>query len=712
MRQWAEVESRLQATLAQAALASDDLTDQQKLKWQTSALEQQARAVLDRPDGASRSICVRRTIGALAQAEDLLGDDKERIVERYVDCKQGSDSQKTQDMELKEKLYALRNTVIDRGMACFDFSVDWSEDGITEDTHGEYLEQFGKVIQQEVERGIQNAVQGNLNLDRVSREAATHTATCIGSAREFYGREALLNQGLQYVEELAQGEKKGTPLIMHGMRGAGKSSLLSAMTFRASETLERQGKQPVVVVRYCGTSIDSSNGRDLLESMSKQIMKAYGEDDQVPKDFESLSSYFKQQLERATPEKPLLVAIDALFQMSDDDHARSKPDWVPEELPPNVFLIVSTLEEEGDSYQAFRAMDIPPERFLEVEPVRKDEAEEILDGVLAARGRRLEASQRDRLLDMALDSEEERPGLLRLLLLAEVGSTLHAWSDVPDLPKGTPYIIESLLGMLEQMYGEAVVGGMLRFLSASMHGLSETEMLDLLSGDDTIVDSVLQYNETPLRRVPYAILSRIRHSLRSFMVERHMYGRTTLGWVHGRFLEVADKKYLTKEWFFGIKRALMMYFSGTLARDLPMRGIQEHPVFWKSSDQTIFNISRLSEMPNALEHVALEGPEAFSIAMESLCNLEMVAAQCAAGLARNYLSVVERIASSNMMPNYNPRLSDYAAFLREKIEIIEADAGQVMSQATNTPDGYITVPTRDVLKAEEEGLNITPWNES
>ena len=45
------------------------------------------------------------------------------------------------------------------------------------------------------------------------------------------------------------------------------------------------------------------------------------------------------------PEKPLVLFLDALDQLSDSDNARNLI-WLPAELPPHVRLVVSTLPGE------------------------------------------------------------------------------------------------------------------------------------------------------------------------------------------------------------------------------------------------------------------------------------------------------------------------------------------------------------------------------
>ena len=58
--------------------------------------------------------------------------------------------------------------------------------------------------------------------------------------------------------------------------------------------------------------------------------------------------------------------IDSLDQLTDEDGARRFLEWLPCKLPAHVYMIVSTLPEEGGCLQRLKTFGIPDEQFLQV----------------------------------------------------------------------------------------------------------------------------------------------------------------------------------------------------------------------------------------------------------------------------------------------------------------------------------------------------------
>ena len=62
------------------------------------------------------------------------------------------------------------------------------------------------------------------------------------------------------------------------------------------------------------------------------------------------------------------------------------------------------------------------------------------------------------------------------------------------------------------------------YLHLSNNGLTENELIDLISLDDEVLTDVFQYSAPPLRRFPAALWSRIRNAVRDYMVTRDASG--------------------------------------------------------------------------------------------------------------------------------------------------------------------------------------------
>ena len=68
----------------------------------------------------------------------------------------------------------------------------------------------------------------------------------------------------------------------------------------------------------------------------------------------------------ASEQRPLCIVIDSLDQLTDEDGARRFLEWLPRKLPAHVYIIISTLPEEGGCMKRLKTFGMPVEQFLEV----------------------------------------------------------------------------------------------------------------------------------------------------------------------------------------------------------------------------------------------------------------------------------------------------------------------------------------------------------
>ena len=69
--------------------------------------------------------------------------------------------------------------------------------------------------------------------------------------------------------------------------------------------------------------------------------------------------------QRATSDRPLVIILDSLDQLSKSHNAHDLT-WLPKQLPPHVYLVVSTLQYEYDLLETLRANVGHERNFVEV----------------------------------------------------------------------------------------------------------------------------------------------------------------------------------------------------------------------------------------------------------------------------------------------------------------------------------------------------------
>ncbi|XP_039495368.1 NACHT and WD repeat domain-containing protein 2 isoform X2 [Drosophila santomea] len=100
-----------------------------------------------------------------------------------------------------------------------------------------------------------------------------------------------------------------------------------------------------------------------------------------------------------------------------------------------------------------------------------------------------------------------------------------------------------LFERVEKQHGRILVFHALAYITASKSGLSESELEDLISLDDKVLDDVYQYHLPPTRRIPPLLWTRIRNDLPNYLSEREADGVNVMNWYHRQFRDTAKERY-------------------------------------------------------------------------------------------------------------------------------------------------------------------------
>ena len=210
-----------------------------------------------------------------------------------------------------------------------------------------------------------------------------------------------------------------------------------------------------------------------------------------------------------------------------------------------MVLLCLTLQ-VGGCLQYLKGRSIPPSNFLQVPALGSGEAEVILKGWLKENARTLTDKQFKLVTETSLDASKESPTPLRLRLLCDLALEWRSYDAAPDaaLPRTVEALIDEIFTRLERRHGDVLVAAFCGILGVSRRGVSENDLVDILSTDDDVLASVLQYHAPPVRRLPYHLVARLRHDLRRYLVERGEYNKSFLYWFHRQFWQCAERRYL------------------------------------------------------------------------------------------------------------------------------------------------------------------------
>ncbi len=363
--------------------------------------------------------------------------------------------------------------------------------------------------------------------DALEQEVNGQLAFAADQRQFFVGREAALDQLERYLTE-----KYNKPMGLWGYPGSGKTAVMAQMAARAPKAVP----DAVVVARFIGATPQSTDLRALLEGICRQVTRAYGGDESsLPTDLLKLMSEFPNQLALATPQRPLILLLDGLDQLTDQGYAYGL-EWLPVHTPPNVRIICSTLW--GDSLQ--NRFKSAAKRVLQLQRLTPAECELMLECWLERSQRQLNPSQTVAVLKVF--SVKSEPLYMRIVL--EEVIQWKSYEADPDLPLDIDDLIDRLFNRLAQPenHGKTMVDYSVGCLSAAKDGLGEDELLDILwQQDDVRYDFYIRSPKSPkdVEAMPAVIWARLYADLEPYLAERASDGASLIVFRHSQMAHAA-----------------------------------------------------------------------------------------------------------------------------------------------------------------------------
>jgi len=348
--------------------------------------------------------------------------------------------------------------------------------------------------------------------DAWAREDRDHETYAESRRTEFYvGRDAYFNQ----LDAFVRGGADDSGLTVLGESGGGKSALLANWVARWREANPRD----FVFQHYVGSSPMSAGHLALMRRLMVAIVRwcvdgstpgdRRAEEDRIPAEAEEIVKLFPDYLNRLAVRAKqndvrAVVVLDAINQLEDQHRGRLLA-WLPNRLPDEVRLILSTVP--SDTLDALQPRAWPA---ITVEPLMAEERVRFIACYLAHFAQGLSDVRARKIAGVAAASN---PLYLKTLLddlrVTGVHDQLDAQIDDYLQASDIPSLLGKILGRYERDYDRerpGLVGEALSLLWASRRGLTEPELLEVLkpAGRD---------------RLPTALWSPIRCAIADSLVD-------------------------------------------------------------------------------------------------------------------------------------------------------------------------------------------------
>jgi nephrocystin-3 len=393
--------------------------------------------------------------------------------------------------------------------------------------------------------------------DPLATERQMHEAFAEERSHLHVGRMEQARRLTEYV----QGRDR-RPGVITGESGCGKSAFL------ASWYLKHAAENPddFVLAYFIGASPDSTNHLRLLRNICQELKRQCNLKEEIPEDDKKLSETLAILLADASQGKSRIVlVIDALDQLSPLEGAHGLG-WLLDYIPEKVRLVVSSLE--GDYLDVLRRHEAEE---ITLPPLTTDEQREIVQALLGEWRRKLDDRQMSALLS--------HPGVKNPLYLGVALEELRLFGRfeqltlrIEALAEDIPGLFDQVLARLEEDHGRELVTEAFSLLGCSRYGLSETELLDLLSREGEV-------------QLPRALWARLARSARMYIIQRG----ELFGFFHRQLAEAVATRYPEREKSHG---KLATYFQNApLERKLDEYPYQlQHAEQWQTLANTLSDL--------------------------------------------------------------------------------------------------------------------------
>ncbi|XP_063905453.1 NACHT and WD repeat domain-containing protein 2 isoform X2 [Zophobas morio] len=300
-------------------------------------------------------------------------------------------------------------------------------------------------------------------------ELNQQTSFCQKAAQCSINREKTINEIKTYIN----GDSP-IPLVLYGPGGCGKTTLLA----RVAQCCQQWLPEAFLIFRFIGISAQSSTIEQLLSSITNQCsILTYGHKCYCIHNIATYEKILPTLLAASCLQRPLIIILDGIDQVR--GYSSKSIEWLPTKLPENIKFVLSV--SEGSDFYVQIAKKINQNSFIKMPLLGEAEAK----GILMSSVMQYNHSVNSKIQDCVLKSVQECTLPLYSKVLAWQTSW---WADKEHdiVPKG--HVNDQLSLMLEELekiLGVTQVQHALAIITSTKHGVTDSEMIDLLAFDDS-----------------------------------------------------------------------------------------------------------------------------------------------------------------------------------------------------------------------------------
>ncbi|TPX74763.1 hypothetical protein CcCBS67573_g03956 [Chytriomyces confervae] len=469
-----------------------------------------------------------------------------------------------------------------------------------------YITNMTDTISDLLENSLQRAAD-RLTIDPIREEVLYHAKLFAASISNFTGKSRMVNKVSAFFQRRYR--YSIPPFLVQGPLGQSATNLLckgfqkflnEAITAPLGNQTSACSAAPIAILRFIGSSPDSSNAITLLRSICRQLKRVVQncnvgstqsgdnppcsspifDPDYLPGDFSSLHANFLELLAFATPERPIFLLLLNIDKLNSDEFGCGL-EWLSiENGVPNVYIALSASQESSAILENLKVkteraqqilLQLKKEIFgdltLSIEMIDIPQCQVELNRWQKLDGLKIVQLQRRSLLFAATavssNGFSTTPWILRAHYLHV--RKLHSWESynptiISNLKDAELHLVNCFFDSAEKLHGKTVLARLARLLILVRDGLSESALEDLLSLDpDILSESIASQIEcsnitplTPLIPIPRISSVAIVYLLNTLIKDYELVirgrgyerGPNLLKWTSETVRDVAKSRYL------------------------------------------------------------------------------------------------------------------------------------------------------------------------
>jgi len=415
-----------------------------------------------------------------------------------------------------------------------------------------YLEDFAQKATAFLKQKINEQIAKDEEFTDLEKELYAQEIFAVQKRKHFTGQQEIIDKIQDYINNDSR-----EALIISGKSGSGKSSVMAQSIY-----LTRINTSKKTLFRFIGATAGTANTKSLLLSVFQelgfQIETNTGDSQKLNKQNETLEE-FSERIQSYFYEikEQVVLFIDAVDQLNNRDFFL----WLPPELPPNLKIVISALQDDHykDDSEYFETLSKITSNTIELKAFR--DARRLLLTLLKEENRSLQAFQLEYF-------EKQYQPVQTPLFVYIAAQEIKNWKSFDKVEKLENFpgvgrvqrlagsqkgIIKEYIDNLSEIYHHDAefVSRILGYIYASQNGLSEAEILTLISQDKKLVDKLAPgtFHKNLTNELPIVIWIRLYNHLKAFLSTKNQDNENLLFFFHREFAGVIAKKFPLKDIF-------------------------------------------------------------------------------------------------------------------------------------------------------------------